>query len=404
MKARILTAAVLLASAVPPAAHADAPANYVGLMGSRIFTDNARGTDDGVGWHILYGSPVNRALSLELGAFGQRAPLQAINEYDYAYGLGIDLRYLFGTPRLGTFVLGGLGSVWEDFVNEEELSPYLDFGVGALAGTTRFRVRAEARWYAVFNRDTYAGKSVLHDPRVSLGLQFSFGDGDGAADSDGDSDGVPDSLDGCPATPPGEPVDSRGCPLSLDEDDDGDGVPNEHDECPLTPAGTLVGTVGCPVIAPRPPAPPPADSDGDGVLNAADQCPDTPPGFRVDARGCVEVAQTVVVLENVGFEFGSARLTRDARIVLDAIVRGMKRQPTMQAEIAGHTDAQGTDAYNLQLSIARAASVRNFLVDRGIEPARLKVEGYGEQRPVADNETDDGRARNRRVEFRVIPR
>jgi OmpA-OmpF porin, OOP family len=371
----------------------DAPPNYVGVMGSYVFTDSVRGTDDGAGWHILYGSPMNRLLSLELNAFGHRAQLENADDYEYAYGAGLDLRYLLGEPARGLFMLGGLGSIWEDLVGEEQLSPYLNLGVGVQFGSHALQMRAEGRYYAIFNNDTYPDEDIVYDARAGLGLMYAFGAAPAMA-GDTDGDGVPDDLDECPDTPPGMRVDARGCPLPVPvtpADSDGDGVSDAVDQCPGTPPGVAVDQLGCPL-----------DEDGDGVPNALDACPQTPPGFKVDARGCVVEAQTVVVLKSAHFEFNSAKLTRDARIVLDRVVDAMKNQPDLRLEIVGHTDSVGTDAYNRKLSLARADSVREFLVDRGIARDRLQTAGKGKTQPIADNETEEGRAQNRRVEFSVL--
>ena len=125
---------------------------------------------------------------------------------------------------------------------------------------------------------------------------------------------------------------------------------------------------------------------------------------RPQSPGCVRERQTVTVLRSVSFEFDSAKLTEEARRTLDRVAAGLKGQPSMRVEIAGHTDALGTEAYNLRLSRERATSVRDFLVDLGVAASRLDVKGYGESKPVADNETDAGRARNRRVNFSVLTR
>lgn len=391
-------AAALLVSMTPLLGQAaDVPPNYVGVMGSYVFPDSVRGTESGPAWHVLYGSPMNRYLSLELNAFGQRTELENGGGYDAAYGAGLDLRYLWGAPRLGAFVLGGIGSVWEDFDIEEELSPYLNVGIGVQAGSDALQVRAEGRYYAIFNGDTYASEDVLYDARANLGVLYSFGAAAAAppaTDRDSDDDGVADSVDACPDTPFGMPVDSNGCPiqaLALTADSDGDGVFDDADQCPATPVGTPVDALGCPV-----------DEDGDGVANVLDACPQTPPGFKVDASGCVREEQTVVVLKSVNFEFNSAKLTRAGRVVLDRVAAGLRAQADLRVEVVGHTDSLGSDNYNLQLSVARAASVRNYLIDRGIPGDRLRSRGMGESQPIADNETEDGRAQNRRVEFRVL--
>ncbi|MEQ1439720.1 OmpA family protein [Fontimonas sp. SYSU GA230001] len=396
---RITCAAVALILATSASASADAPPNYVGLMGSYVLPDSARGTDDGAGFHILYGSPMSRRLSLELNVFGQRTDLSDGSGRDAGYGVGLDLRYLRGSPRLGWFVLGGLGSFWEDYGTDEELSPYLDAGIGAQAGGNSLQLRAEARYYAIFNNDTYAGADVLYDARLNLGLLYSFGAAQEKplrrfGEIDDDHDGVVDTQDDCPGTPFGTPVDARGCPLQAVTaigDSDGDGVLDTQDQCPGTAAGVAVDAAGCPL-----------DQDGDGIPNAEDACPDTPPGFKVDITGCVSEAQTVTVLKSVHFEFASAKLTRDARVVLDRVAIGLRSQPDLRLEIIGNTDAQGSDAYNQQLSLARAASVRNYLIDRGIPGNRLEAVGHGKRNPIADNDTEEGRGLNRRVEFRVL--
>lgn len=385
-------AAALLALTGTVAQADDAPPNYVSVLGSYVFTDNVRGTDDGVGYHLIYGAPMGRHFGIELNTLFHKAELLADNsESDYTFAGGVDLRYLAGTPSLGAFVLGGLGSMWEDFVAEEEISPYANIGVGFQVGTERIQLRAEGRYYAIFNSDTYPDESVVYDSRASIGLNFAFGD-DGDLDSDGD--GVPDSLDACPNTPYGTTVDARGCPIvaaPLVGDSDGDGVPDNLDRCPGTPPGMSVDVNGCPI-----------DEDGDGVPNHLDKCPRTPPGFKVDATGCVVEEQTVIVLKSVHFAFDSAELTREARVLLDRVVEGLRNQPSLRLAIAGHTDSLGTEAYNQSLSLRRAESVRRFLLEVGIDSSRLLTEGFGELRPIADNESEEGRATNRRVEFRVL--
>jgi outer membrane protein OmpA-like peptidoglycan-associated protein len=207
---------------------------------------------------------------------------------------------------------------------------------------------------------------------------------------DSDGDGVPDGIDQCPGTPQGAVVDGYGCP----RDSDGDRVPDGIDECPGTPRGAMVDERGCPI-----------DSDGDGVPDGIDQCPDTAPGTEVNARGCpvlfLEGAVTLV-LEDVGFEFDSAELTAESLSRLDGVAASLQRNPDVLVEVAGHTDSLGNDAYNLALSQRRADAVREYLVSRGVDGTRLVAKGYGETRPVADNATEEGRGRNRRVALRKM--
>jgi OmpA-OmpF porin, OOP family len=148
-----------------------------------------------------------------------------------------------------------------------------------------------------------------------------------------------------------------------------------------------------------PPPPPPADSDGDGVTDDKDQCPGTPPGVKVDYRGC-EIKKEIE-LRDVNFEFDSAKLTADSSTPLDGAVSTLNRYPELTVECTGHTDWIGTDAYNQSLSERRAHSVCTYLIEHGIDKARLTEHGYGESQPIADNHTDEGRAMNRRVTLRV---
>ncbi len=177
---------------------------------------------------------------------------------------------------------------------------------------------------------------------------------------------------------------------------------------------------------PPPPAPavvvapqPPADSDGDGVPDDLDQCPGTPAGTQVDEKGCPLAppcetpragepvsllgckAGDVVVLRGVNFEFDKSKLTTNARTILDGVGDELKAHPSIAVEIAGHTDAKGSDEYNQRLSLRRAESVRDYLTQAGIDAGRISVAGYGETQPVADNDSDEGREMNRRVELRI---
>ena len=173
--------------------------------------------------------------------------------------------------------------------------------------------------------------------------------------------------------------------------------------------GAALGYLACnegeakpePAPAPAPaPAPvPEKDSDGDGVLDRNDDCPGTPRGTPVDARGCPEIPD----LQGVNFEFDKADLTAEGRSILDRGAAVLEGNPTVRVEIVGHTDARGADAYNQSLSERRADSVRAYLESKGIAANRLSASGRGESAPVASNDTDEGRAQNRRVELTARP-
>ena len=108
------------------------------------------------------------------------------------------------------------------------------------------------------------------------------------------------------------------------------------------------------------------------------------------------------VLHGVNFEFDSARLTPNAKTVLRGVAERLLAHSDTEVEIAGHTDSKGSDEYNQALSERRAESVRDFLIDLGVDPGRLQARGYGDTRPVDSNASDEGRERNRRIEMRRI--
>jgi len=168
----------------------------------------------------------------------------------------------------------------------------------------------------------------------------------------------------------GADCDGDGACDTSDPDDDDDGVPDVSDPAPCD--ATLCGD---------------ADRDGCDDCVVCIKEPDREP-----SDPCVEM-----VFARVGFEFNRYVLTSEAQVVLDGLARPLKACRGVRLEVAGHTDAVGTEAYNLKLSRRRAEAVRKYLVGRGVADTRLSVQGYGERVPRDDNDTDAGRARNRRV-------
>ena len=210
---------------------------------------------------------------------------------------------------------------------------------------------------------------------------------------DSDGDGVLDGLDGCSDTPAGAPVDAQGCPT----DEDKDGVLDGLDECPGTPAGATVDARGCA-----------SDADEDGVPDGLDACPETPAGAEVDGEGCSRIEAGIeagrLVLEDVHFDFGKAEIRPDSRTILNEVGRTLADRPELRVEIQGHTDAIGSEEANLAISRRRAEAVRAYLIETfpELDTTRLEARGYGPSRPIASNDTEEGRARNRRVEFVVV--
>jgi OOP family OmpA-OmpF porin len=131
-------------------------------------------------------------------------------------------------------------------------------------------------------------------------------------------------------------------------------------------------------------------------------CPDCPDIVKEKiVEKPIEIVKSQWVLVGVNFEFDSARLTEGSYPILYGAVQYLNQYPELNIEIQGHTDYIGSESYNDELSKKRAESVRNYLVSKGIDASRLTVKGFGESVPVADNSTPEGRALNRRIEFKV---
>ena len=137
------------------------------------------------------------------------------------------------------------------------------------------------------------------------------------------------------------------------------------------------------------------DTDGDGVSDDQDQCKDTPQGASVDIDGCWAVFGI--------FPSGKTDIAPDTYKQLDQAVQVLLQNPTLRLEIQGHTDDSGSAAFNQRLSEKRARSVMLYFIEKGISPERLRWTGYGQSRPMASNQTAEGREKNRRIEFAPLP-
>jgi OOP family OmpA-OmpF porin len=438
-----LAAGVILASAAGAAmAQAEKEKGYY-IGGNAFYNDvfdadgtvttEAAGGIPGLSDIPVLGGLLNGLLG---GGGGAGASGNFENSYDTDFSFGATFGYKFESPyRLeleyrqgendidkvstgGVSVAGDgalevtsiMGNLWYDFSAGERLRPYVGFGLGQAnldfgdadddvmigqlgAGITYYmtpRLAIDAGYRYSMSEDAsfrsgpteteieYSAQSVL------VGLRYNFFDAQyGVQDADGD--GVSDEMDECPGTPRGVQVDSVGCPL----DGDNDGVADYLDQCPNTPAGAEVNAVGCPL-----------DGDNDGVVDADDACPDTPAGQPVMSNGCAK--DQAVILRGVNFELNSAKLTMNAETILNDVATTLTSSPGFNVELQGHTDSTGSDSYNMNLSQNRAKSVKNYLVGNGVDSGRLTATGYGEEQPVASNDTSEGRAENRRVELKVL--
>ena len=237
-------------------------------------------------------------------------------------------------------------------------------------------------------------------------------DFDGIEDEDGcpdltrdrDGDGIPDEVDQCPDNPEDKDSyqDEDGCP---DPDNDGDQVLDPQDKCPLQPEDRdgFEDVDGCPD----------PDNDQDRIADAVDQCPNQPEDYDGDADedGCPDLYKAIVITDNrielkqkVFFATASDRILERSFELLNEVAMALRDNPTITVRIEGHTDSRGSESYNLKLSQRRAASVRRYMMAQGIDGSRMESEGFGEQNPIEDNRTSEGRAANRRVEFHITGR
>ncbi len=230
-------------------------------------------------------------------------------------------------------------------------------------------------------------------------------DGDGIGDvcsQDRDGDGIINSVDRCPEVPEDRDgfEDGDGCP---ELDNDRDGRDDQFDDCPNDPEDVdgYEDADGCPDT----------DNDRDGVLDVDDQCPLDPEDHDGDADedGCPEedalvvvTEEQIVITEQINFELNSANITGALSFrILDDVALVLYDLPEIEVRVEGHTDSQGSSSYNLDLSQDRADAVRLYLIQQGIAADRLESRGLGEEQPLETNETPEGRAVNRRVEFHI---
>jgi OmpA-OmpF porin, OOP family len=217
-----------------------------------------------------------------------------------------------------------------------------------------------------------------------------FQDADGCPDPDNDGDGILDKADKCPNEPEDKDgfEDEDGCP---DPDNDKDGLLDTEDKCPNEPGPKENG--GCPD----------KDRDGDGVVDRLDKCPDQP--GPADNDGCPKPKYIVVTKEKielkqkVHFATNKSTIYPDSFPMLTEVAEVLKSRPEIKVRIEGHTDSRGTLKHNMKLSDDRANSVKQFLVEHGVDAERMEARGFGPTQPIDDNRTSKGREANRRTEF-----
>ena len=335
---------------------------YVSGMFSYVFEDNERdpaGSDsieEGKGFQLSAGKAINRHFGIELAAFSHNYGTRVAGGPSFRdYGAKLDGLFFYDRdPRFSPYFGVGVGSIQTDIKSApgggtpSSTDPFADVGVGFMkffeVAGTELGFRGDLRYRHIFlDEDAFGGTNQddLGEAVLKIGLVVPLG---------------------------AKPV----------------------------------------AAAPKPQAC--VDTDGDGICDASDLCPETPKGTVVDAKGCpadpkTDKADPSQKFEDVHFAYDKSDLTDYAKGILDSaavvIADLAKKYPELKVEISGHTDWIGTDGYNQGLSERRAGAVRQYLLGKGVEAGRISTFAYGETRPKATNETDEGRALNRRAEVRT---
>ena len=330
---------------------------------------------------------------------GQSTDLGVAIGYGLTDTLAAELAYLSWSASRGDADTTWVSGLWSLPKARARFQPYVVFGGGRTAFSPD-RSAAERRGQVFggigafgdlgervsWRGDVRAVKTAdasPFDPFAQVGITVFIGDVSAYPPADRDGDGVPDARDRCPGTPLGRPVDENGCEFPPDDDDDG--VENAKDACPGTPDGVAVDNQGCPL-----------DRDGDGVPDYQDDCPDSRAGAKVGPDGCYVLPDRPVEFTII-FDIDDADIRADQRGVLREGATMLRQYPTAEAVIEGHADSTGRMSYNQDLSERRAASVRDYLIAAGVDSDRLTTVGHGETRPIADNNSEEGRQANRRA-------
>lgn len=363
---RSLAALSVLAFAVvtPPPAHAAEPQPWeVGAGVGWLDPPSKRNLDAGAAALLTFGRRFSETWGAEV--FGMMA------QTDAPPGVSGGDMTVLGLRALYHFT--GISRTWTPYVSlgaaRTDIQSGDSEGSALVGGGVKYRLTDN--WSLRGEVNAHYGFDVnATDVSVFVGVAYQWGRAPARAPE--------------PVAPVVAPAAVAAAPI----DTDGDGVPDNLDKCPGTPKGAKVNASGCMI-----------DSDGDGVPDFFDKCPDTPRGAKVDSVGCpLKLTERVSIRLNVNFDTARADIKPAFAQEVQRVADFMRRYPTTRVVIEGHTDNVGKPDFNQTLSERRAQAVAQSLVrDHGIAADRVQAVGYGQDRPIADNKTAEGRATNRRV-------
>jgi OOP family OmpA-OmpF porin len=339
---------------------------YVAPKALYVDPDKDYNADEDIGGSLAIGKVVSKEWDIELGYVLSSHDVTGASKKLKLQGPEFNFNRVFLRDNaVNPFMGAGINFMNAlDGSGELNHTAGLNVRAGVLADLTRngaLQLSAEIgkRFEGFDTADVFAG----------VGLRLNFG--------------APAKAAPVAYTPPPAPPPAPVAPPPP-ADSDHDGVIDSQDQCPNTVEGAKVDAKGCEM-----------DHDGDGVVDRLDKCPKTPKDDKVDAVGC-----GVNYPLEVQFDTNSATIKPESYAELDTFVQFFSEVPSAKGELQGHTDSVGKDAYNLKLSQRRAESVKAYVLSKGVDPARItSTKGYGESKPIADNDTVEGRAANRRVLF-----
>ena len=401
--------------------------NVVSLQGDNVDANTALGIPSiGISRHIMGGLSIGAQYSLNKIS-GYSLP----KDLKY-YSLDGILKYnLSNSESFQPYLFAGYGfSAFQDGVDRNGLFPSSDVSETSLAGigvnigiSDKMGINVSSSY-----RNADESKAFKHFQHV-IGVTFKLGsldsDGDGISDKndecpeipgleefagcpDTDGDGIADKDDQCPDEAGSK--DMMGCP-----DSDGDGIADKDDECPNSAGGSETNGCPdsdgdgvadkddqCPDLVGSPEANGCPDSDGDGIADKDDQCPNK--AGSEETNGCPVITDSVIDELNdegsmIRFKASSSLIGEDSDECLNKIKSILDNYPSTIIMIEGHASSDGSKSFNQKLSEDRANSVKNALVDKGADSDRLETIGYGEDKPLKDNTSREGRKSNRRVQF-----
>lgn len=330
---------------------------YVSPMYAYTFAEDDRGSEDGSGWYLGSGKVLNRYWNAELGSYYSRFNdnVGAQGALWRELGIKLDGQFFYSREKSFSPYFGiGAGVQQTDVLGTgvKDTQPMVDAGLGFISWLDvagfdlGLRADARYRWAYLDNiEERFPQIDQLNEPIIKVGL--------------------------------------------------------------VLPVGPRLAAASTAVAAAQP-AVKTLDSDGDGVPDALDRCPGTARGVVVDSTGCPRDTSAAVAggqrqFDDVLFEFDRSEITAAGAAILDnaAEVVNSGAYKSLRVNIAGHTDFIGSEGYNQALSERRANAVRSYLVRKGVDASRISTFAYGETTPKADNQSDEGRAQNRRAEIKA---